>query len=151
MFQYFVLIYTSAARGLIRKGDCYKYTCPSLYALSLSAFSHIRGFISASWAASISCKLPRRPTELRAQVYWLTSPFWLRELQIKAFHGVSLRKSMGMLYVSRFMRFRYTRWLAGTQPPRITRVACNWILHSAIVFKSPINLFFVKKELSIYL
>jgi hypothetical protein len=27
-------------------------------------------------------------------------------------------------YISRFTRFRHTRWFAGTQPPRITRVTC---------------------------
>jgi hypothetical protein len=93
-----------------------------LYALSLPMFSHIRDFISVSWRASISYPwlrytLPRRPSELRAQFHWLAPPFWLRGLQIKASHGVSLRKSI-YIYI-----YIHTRWFAATQP-RVKRVTC---------------------------
>jgi hypothetical protein len=65
-----------------------------------------------------------RSTEMRAQFHWLAPPFWLRWLQTKASHGASLRKSTGMLYVSRFTRFRYMRRFAGTHSPRLTTVTC---------------------------
>jgi hypothetical protein len=35
-------------------------------------------------------------TELRAQFHWLAPTFWPQGLQIKASHGVSLRKSTGI-------------------------------------------------------
>jgi hypothetical protein len=59
----------------------------------------ICSFISVSWGAPISYPWPRqkmlcRPTELCAQFHWLPLPLWLWGLQIKASHGVSLRKSM---------------------------------------------------------
>jgi hypothetical protein len=40
--------------------------------------------------------------------------------------GASLTSRWLLLYVSRFTRFRYKRRFAGTQPPRITKVTCNY-------------------------
>jgi hypothetical protein len=104
-----------------------KYRWLSLYVLSLSAISHFRCFISVSCGASISYPrpLPSRPTELRAQFRWLAPPLWLQELQIKDSHGVSLRKSTGMLCFPFYALSIVGTWrFTGTQPPRITRVTC---------------------------
>jgi hypothetical protein len=105
-------------------GDC-RYTrfrFPRVY-ISVVLFQYheehhypIRGH-GRSWRAGpLSC----------AQFHWLAPLFWLRGLQIKVSHGISLRKSTGMLYVSRFTLFRKKkkRRFAGTQPPRIMRVTC---------------------------
>jgi hypothetical protein len=69
-------------------------------------------------------KLPRRSAELRAHFHWLAPPFCIRRLQIKAPHGVSLRKSMVMLFP--FYAFSiYAAIRRNITPPRITRVTCE--------------------------
>jgi hypothetical protein len=64
----------------------------SLYALSLSVYSQIDGFIQVPWRASITYplsrqKLPRRTIQLRAQIHRLIPPFWLGGLQLTVSQG----------------------------------------------------------------
>jgi hypothetical protein len=79
-----------------------------------------------------SISIPSAATaEAAAQVQWVgravtDSPQNFDSgLQIKTPYGVLIRKSTGMLYVSHCTRFRYTRRLAGKEPPRIKRVTCD--------------------------
>jgi hypothetical protein len=98
-----------------------------LYALSLSAFSHVYNFMQLSQGASTSYpqpryKLPRRVTELRAQFHSRALPFWLQGLQIKAPHGGSVRKPTCILYIPiiRVLGIRGDSKVCNTPPPHIT-------------------------------
>jgi hypothetical protein len=55
-----------------------------------------------------------QPHRLARAVLLTFQPFWCQGLQVETSQGVT-QKIHRHLYVSHFTRFRYTRWIAGTQ------------------------------------
>jgi hypothetical protein len=89
--------------------------------LSLYVLPHIRCFISVSYGTSVSYPRPRQKLLRRRWVACavsLTRPTILASCTTnEGCHGESLRNSMGMFFVSRFTRFRYTRQSEVMQSP----------------------------------
>jgi hypothetical protein len=100
----------------------------SLYTPSVSAVSHIRCFFfQISWGASVSYPLPK------FEAYFLRRTFTRLIKECDADDKICIKEywrqfniKMVIVYVSRFVRFWYTRRSAGTQPPRITKSPVWW-------------------------